>query len=199
MPMNLLYRLAILIASLVSLLTITPGLYITFPEAGATVNGIVEIRGSIPETNFDYATISYAYDGSDGANWFQIAKINSPVQDVVLAKWDTTTITDGTYQLKLSVTTTNGLVNEVIVKQITVRNYTYIVTTSLPVGGPEKTSIPLLSSETAEVKQPTPLPTNPAAADSVQLKISMVTGIVVAAMMLTLLFLYSILRKFRTR
>jgi hypothetical protein len=51
---------------------------------------------------------------------------------VVLAKWDTTTITDGIYRLKLSVTTTNGTINEVVVEQVTVMNYTHAAATSLP-------------------------------------------------------------------
>ena len=196
---TLFHRLTIAFVSLVSMLFITPGLYITYPEAGSTINGIVEIRGSIPETDFESATISYAYDGSEVENWFQIAKIDAPMQDVVLAKWDTTTITDGTYQLKLSVTTTSGSVNEVIIGQISVKNYTHPAATTLPNVDSERTRIPLPSPETVELKQPTPLPVNPAAADSEQLKTSMVFGIVIAVMALILLFLYSTIRKSRTR
>lgn len=196
---RLFYRLAVVFVSLFSPLLITPGLYITSPGTGSTVNGIVEISGSIPEVNFKSAKIFYAYDGSGVENWFQIAELSEPMQDVVLAKWDTTTITDGTYQLKLSVTTINGTVNEIIVEQITVMNYTHAEETPLPNAGPVGTSIPEFSTAAVDVNQPTMIPANPAAADRAQLISSMVAGIVLAVIVLVLLLIYSIIRGSRRR
>lgn len=192
-------RFFVVFLSLFSTLLITPGLYITYPEKGSIVNGIVEIRGSVPATNFASATISYAYDGAGVENWFQIAEFSESMQDVVLVKWDTTTITDGTYQLRLSVAETNGAINEVIVDQITVMNYTHLATTPLPDNESIRMSTPVSLTEAVNTNRPTTIPENPAAADSVQLTSSMVTGIVLALIVLLLLLIYSTISGYRRR
>lgn len=199
MVANIIFRFAFVFVSLFSTLLITPGLYITSPSAGSTVSGIVEIRGSIPAANFSSAKIAYAYDDSDVQNWFQIAELSDPMQDVVLAKWDTTTITDGIYRLKLSVTTTNGTINEVVVEQVTVMNYTHAAATSLPNAVFGKTSTPITSTEAADSNEPTMIPVNPAAADSVQLASSMVTGVVLVVILLAMLLIYTLIRGSRRR
>ncbi len=196
---NMICRYIIVLLSVCSNLMITPGLYITFPESGSTVSGIVEIRGSIPDTNFSSAKISYAYAATGGDNWFQIVELSEPMKDLVLAKWDTTIITDGTYRLKLSVATTNGTVNEVIVDQITVMNYTHVINTPQPNVEPVNAVTPEPTNESVDANQPTRIPENPAEADSDQLTSSMITGIVSATAILALLLIYSAIRGSRRR
>lgn len=173
---------------------VTPGLYITSPESGSNVNGIVEIRGSIPVENFSTANLYYAYTGQAATNWFLIAEIDTAVQDGLLASWDTTTITDGTYQLKLSVKEANGTINEVVVKDIRVTNYTYSGGTPDP-GLSVPTGI-LEMQEATEIlsMQPTQIPSNPAATTDDQLKSSLIIGILCAVVFLSLLLIYSAIR-----
>lgn len=115
--------IVILVLTLLSGLLITPGLYITSPENGAVVEGVVEIRGSVPEENFSSAELLYAYAQSEIETWFLIKRIDNVIQDDVLAAWDTTTITDGVYRLKLVMRAQDGSENAVFVENIQVSNY----------------------------------------------------------------------------
>lgn len=104
-------------------MTITSGLYITAPTTGEVVEGIVEIRGSVPEEGFLSAEVLYAYAQTGKETWFLIKRLDKVVQDDVLAAWDTTTITDGVYHIKLVVTKVGDRRNEVVVENIQVSNY----------------------------------------------------------------------------
>ncbi len=104
-------------------MTITPGLYITAPTTGEAVEGIVEIRGSVPEEGFLSAEVLYAYAQTGKETWFLIKRLDKVVQGDVLAAWDTTTITDGAYHIKLVVTKVGDRRNEVVVENIQVSNY----------------------------------------------------------------------------
>ncbi len=104
-------------------MTITPGLYITAPTTGEVVEGVVEIRGSVPEEGFLSAEVLYAYAQTGKETWFLIKRLDKVVQDDVLAAWDTTTITDGVYHIKLVVTKVGDHRNEVVVENIQVSNY----------------------------------------------------------------------------
>lgn len=199
MLLNILLRLMLIFQPVLAIPLVTPGLYFTFPESGSNVSGIVEIRGSIPVMNFSSAEVSYAYADVGATNWFLISKIDHAVQDDVLGNWDTTTITDGVYQLRLSVTLTNGEVNEVVIKDIQVTNYTHPNSTTLPalvtatadVFKPESTSVPGI--------HPTNIPSNPASTDSGQLKTSILAGILAAVLLLFLLVIYNTIRGLRKR
>jgi len=104
-------------------MTITSGLYITAPTTGEVVEGIVEIRGSVPEEGFLSAEVLNAYAQTGKETWFLIKRLDKVVQDDVLAAWDTTTITDGVYHIKLVVTKVGDRRNEVVVENIQVSNY----------------------------------------------------------------------------
>ena len=64
-----------------------------------------------------------AYSESTDANWFLIADMDQPVQGGLLANWDTTTISDGLYNLRLRVQLRNSEQSEALVKNIRVTNY----------------------------------------------------------------------------
>jgi hypothetical protein len=196
---SILLSLSFTILYLFSNPLITPGLYITYPENEAIVSGIVEIRGSIPAENFESAEILYSYSGSNTPNWFQVVKLDQAIQDGVLANWDTTTITDGIYQLKLTVTQLNGKVNEAIVQNIHVMNYTHAeATLSNSQAFPNPTP---LSDKTTSVLplQPTHLPENPAAINENQFKLSLMTGVLTGVILIGLLLVYSAVRGWRRR
>ena len=79
---------------------------ITYPEAGATVGGIVEIRGIATHVNFDSYQVRYAPGSNVVADsaWVDIVMlVPNPVDNGVLCTWDTTTLPDGPYVLALAV------------------------------------------------------------------------------------------------
>jgi hypothetical protein len=79
---------------------------ITYPEPGATLSGIVEIRGIATHVNFDFYQVRYAPGTSVVADtaWVDIVSlVPNPVDNGVLCTWDTTTLPNGPYVLALAV------------------------------------------------------------------------------------------------
>jgi hypothetical protein len=179
---------------------ITPGLYVLSPTDGQVVAGTVQIKGSVPDDDFDYAEVSYAFSDESVSNWFLISRLDQTVHDDTLALWDTTTITDGTYKLKVSVHRKNGSSSEVIVEDIRVGNYThYDVPTATATSAAviaETTS----AGETPEptvmmAAQPTDLPKNPASIDEDDFKLSLISGVTLAVLVLAVLGIYVLFRR----
>ena len=94
------------------------------PSSGAVVQGIVQVTGTAAGSGFNAFELGYAFENTSAANWFSIASGSQPVANSLLGSWDTTTITDGDYSLKLTVHFTDGTQQEVIVQHLMVRNYT---------------------------------------------------------------------------
>jgi hypothetical protein len=79
---------------------------ITYPEAGTTVGGIVEIKGIATHVNFDSYQVRYAPGSNVVADsaWVDIVMlVPNPVDNGVLCTWDTTTLPNGPYVLALAV------------------------------------------------------------------------------------------------
>lgn len=120
---------------------------ITTPAPGDAIRGVIVIIGSTELDDFSSAEVSFAYhDEDENSDWFLIQKSAQPVDAGQIAVWDTTTITDGLYDLRLLVRLTDGSAAEVIVSGLRVRNYTPIETST-----PQPTS-----SYLATVGQPVP-------------------------------------------
>lgn len=77
---------------------------ITYPTNGATVSGVVEIRGTVAHPNFASYGVFYAPGPTPtgDSRWVRIAFESQPVVDGVLAVWDTTSLPDGLYTLALA-------------------------------------------------------------------------------------------------
>lgn len=136
------------------------------PRAGDVLQGQVAISGTTDMPGFRSAEVAFAYQTDPTHTWFLIQQSSTPVKEGALVTWDTTTITDGEYQLRVRVFLQNGQVQEALVSGLRVRNYT-LIETSTPDSGssarrtPTPTNTPLPDF----VAQPvtiTPLPTNPA-------------------------------------
>ncbi len=78
------------------------------PVTGQAVQGSIAIRGSTGMDRFQSYEVNFSYEGDPTLTWFLIQEGTTPVQDGVLAEWDTTTITDGDYTLRLLVTLNDG-------------------------------------------------------------------------------------------
>lgn len=201
MKMIFLHLLLPLMMSLGAWSQVTPGLYFLSPAEGEVVSGTVAIKGSLPEDGFSYAELSYAFSDGQSENWFLITRMEQVVHDDVLAYWDTTTITDGVYRLRLSVHEKNNTVHEIYLENIRVGNYTHFETPTatisaiLPVETQSMAVEPTATQIVVQSPQPTDLPENPAAIEPSDFKFSMGAGLVLAVLILAVLGIYAYFRQ----
>ncbi len=148
------------------------------PQTGEALQGQVTITGTSDVAGFVSAEVSFAYANDPTDTWFLIAASSRPVRDGTLAIWDTTTITDGLYTLRLRVTLADGSYVDVTVPDLRVRNYT-------PVETDTPTLVPLQATPISEVTitatpfpTPTALPPNPAALSQSRIYASLGYGVV---------------------
>ena len=167
---------------------------ISYPEKGNAVEGIVEILGTVPKDDFSSASISYSYMGDDD-NWFLISRIARPVEESTLATWDTTTISDGVYQLKLSVIDLGGNVKEYVVTDISLVNYSRAGAQSAVDETGDKLTIPE-STDGVSSTDPTPLPANPAAISEEDIRRTILTGGIIGAGSVLMFFVISSIKHF---
>jgi hypothetical protein len=165
------------------------------PQQGQVVQGVVTILGSSNETGFVSAEIDFAYSGDTTGTWFLISTDSQPVDSNTLAIWDTTTITDGNYNLRLRITLSNDSHVDAIIPNLRVRNYTPVET---PTPAPTAIKPTLTPTETLT---PTPFPTstqlpvNPAVLTQADISISLVYGGLGAVILLIILGIYLWLRR----
>lgn len=180
---------------------VTPGLYFLSPSEGEVVSGTVAIKGSLPEDGFAYAELSYAFSDGQSSNWFLITRMEQVVHDDILAYWDTTTITDGVYRLRLSVHEKNNTVHEIYLENIRVGNYTHFetptATTAAVISTEVQTTLmePTVTPTVVQSPRPTDLPANPAAIEPADFKFSVGTGLVLTVLILAVLAIYAYFRQ----
>jgi hypothetical protein len=168
------------------------------PLPGEALQGVVSITGTSDVVGFKNVEVAFAYGTDSGGTWFLIAQTDQPLRDGTLAVWDTTTIADGTYLLRVRVNTMDGETVDVIIKDLRVRNYT-----------PVETSTPQPQEQTAEpqvfvpaataLPTPTPLPANPASVTMTRLTFSMVEGLVFVLIVFLIVGVYRAARRKRPR
>lgn len=193
--------------------TITPTptpaqVIISSPLSGQALQGNVSISGNTAVEGFQAMELSFAYQNSSTGTWFLIQESSDPVTNSSLARWDMTTITDGTYDLRLVVTLVDGSQKTYGVPGIRVRNYTPIETntptpvtpTSTPLPGdtpvPSETPTPTV---TPVPPTPTVLPPNPAELSQGDIYQGLFTGGLAAAGIFVLIGLYQGLKQLRKR
>jgi hypothetical protein len=146
--------------------TVTPLVMIAEPLPGEALQGSVEITGFTDVPGFRSAEITFAYQDDPTSSWFLIQQGTKPVKEGILATWDTTTISDGQYRLRIRVFLQDGKVQESQINGLRVRNYT-VIETSTPeahLAGLETTTptgTPLADFKPIS-PEATPFPTNPA-------------------------------------
>lgn len=74
------------------------------PENGAILSGVVEISGAA----LSAWDLSFSYADDSTGTWFTLAQSGEPVPAGTLANWDTTTLTDGFYVLRLHVVSSDA-------------------------------------------------------------------------------------------
>lgn len=166
------------------------------PAAGDAVRGVVSIVGTTDTTAFSSAEISFGYMSDTTQTWFLLGQSSAAVVNDALVSWDTTSIPDGNYRLRLRVFLTGGQVLEYLVEEIRVRNYSAIETsTPVVVETGMATSQPLPTATTVVIptREPiisTPLPQNSAVVTWDDLNASIKTGVLTAVLLFILIGLY---------
>jgi hypothetical protein len=162
---------------------------ITSPAPNDVLRGQVNIIGSTSDPNFVSAQLDFAYASDTTGTWFPLQTLSQPVFDSPLYTWDTTTITDGDYILRLRIFVTDGSSQEVTVP-IKIQNDVVpsIPTVAVPTSTPDEVTVliptPFLlaaSPTPTEVPKPTPtpLPPNPVALGSSSVLASLGRGALV--------------------
>jgi hypothetical protein len=137
---------------------------ITYPTSSSGVGGVVEIQGTaVHSSSYWWYNVSYAAgpQATGGSQWQTLVQVeNSPVQNGVLATWDTMSLPDGLYVLALTVMGEGDpTAHQVFVTNLRVDNSQLVPTaTPRPVpteaAGPTPTPIPVVQPATS-----TPRPT----------------------------------------
>jgi hypothetical protein len=179
----------------------SPNVQISAPAPGTPLKGLVSVEGSTLIDGFQSWELTFSYASDTTGTWFLIAEGNAAIDGGELAQWDTTTITDGDYNLRLSVFLEGGRREHYVVENLRVRNYSPIETitptpsltptpfteTPLPSQTPTLTQPP---TETPLPDTPTPLPTNPVTITQGNLNNSLTRGAAGAAAAFVLVGLY---------
>jgi hypothetical protein len=117
------------------------------------------------------------------------------VANGILTVWDTSTISDGDYKIKVTVNYTGGEAQEVVVNQVLVRNYTPVQSTATPVPqvmvNPETITPTFMATQLAVA---TPYPLNPGALTALQVRSGLQFGIILGVLAMAALGIYVLLR-----
>ena len=187
--------------------TPVPDVVIVTPLPGQALQGVVAIMGRTSLSGVRSAEILFGYANDPSQTWFFITESTTPVDAGLLAEWDTSTLTDGNYILRLVVNRTDGSRVVVIVPGLRIRNYSLVETstptplstpiasaTPLPGSDPMSTQ-PALPSATTIPPTITPLPTNPAELSQQDISNNLLRGAAGTGIALAALGLYLVIRK----
>lgn len=167
------------------------------PRPGDVLRGVVEIQGTVAGENLSSYDVAFTYADDAADSWFIITSGKEPVTNDVLAKWDTTTIADGTYRLRIQVFFNTGEPEVIVIENLRVRNYTPVETRTA-----EPTLLiveqPVATSTLAPVTpSATPLAQNPMEISHEEFMKSILAGAGVSAAILLILGFRALSRKSR--
>lgn len=126
------------------------------PLHGQALKGSIKITGSISLEGWLSYELAFAQAASAEPDWFIFATGANPVTDGLFATWDTTTISDGDYNLRLRVFSPGGD-QDVIVYGVRIRNYS--VDTPMPTPTPPASATPSATPTATVTATFTPRPT----------------------------------------
>ena len=162
------------------------------PLPGGAVQGLVLISGTISVEGFQSYQLAFSFSEENDPDWFTISEADTLEEDGILGEWDTATLPDDTYDLRLTVVLADETSIETTVRGVRVRNYSIIETdtpTPTPEVSPTATPEPEITSTPtpAITPSPTPLAPNPAEVTVTDLQSTLVTGGIAGAVLFVLL------------
>jgi len=173
---------------------------ITSPTEGQALQGTISVTGHTSVKGFLHAELSFAYTQDLTDTWFLIYESDEPVSIGELTQWDTSTITDGEYNMRLVVTMEDGNHITAQATNLRVRNYTPIETNkpeSTVTHSPGDTLVPTITPTPTDTPLPptaTPLPPNPAQITPQDILVTIGIGILLAFIFFALMGLYQLFR-----
>jgi len=177
-----------------------PQVAINSPTTGQALQGTISVTGHTSVKGFLHAELSFAYTQDLTDTWFLIYESDKPVSAGELTQWDTSTITDGEYNLRLVVTLEDGSHLPTQATNLRVRNYTPIETNtpeSTVTHAPGDTLVPTITPTPTVTPVPptaTPLPPNPAQITPQDILVIIGKGILVAFGFFALMGIYQLIR-----
>jgi len=168
---------------------------VTAPQPGEVLQGVITISGTSQVDGFASAEVDFTYTGDQTGTWFVIATSLQAVSEDVLATWDTTAISDGSYDLRLRVHLADGNPLNVLVPGLRVRNYTPVETPTPAPTVPEATPQPTVTATPTPPPTPTPLPPNPVMVRTSDVFTSLGYGVAVVFVFFIILGIYVWLRR----
>jgi len=190
-----------LLIPLVFFLAQAVGISIASPQPGDVLRGQVEIVGNMNVPSFASAELAFSYASNPADSWFTIQTFSQPVQEPVIAVWDTTALTDGDYILHLRVLLQDGSSQDVVVSDLKIRNDvplpTVSPTTTLPAQFSTSLPAPTIQPVTAlpTFPSPTSLPANPASVTSTSIYSNFGRGALITLVLFAFFSLILRLRK----
>jgi len=174
----------------------SPPVAITFPLPGEILRGEVTITGTTDDPNFLSAQLDFSYASNPTDTWFALQAFSQPITDSALAVWDTTSISDGEYILRLRVNFLDNTTQEITVPVSIQNDVPFSTPTVEPTSTPNtvEVQIPtpfLLAASPTPTAPPRPtptaLPTNPASLAETAIYASLGRG----ALVIIILFILS--------
>ena len=182
-----------------------PQVAIYSPTPGQALQGTISITGHTSVEGFLRAELSFAYTQDLTDTWFLIYESDKTVSAGELTQWDTSTITDGEYNIRLIVTLEDGSHLTAQNSNLRVRNYTPIETQTpefTVTHSPGDTLVPTITPTSTVTPLPptaTPLPPNPAQITPQDLLVTIGKGILVAFGFFALMGIYQLIRSVTRR
>jgi hypothetical protein len=172
-------------------------IWIDSPRSGEILQGMVWISGNTDSENFDQYDISFSYDTDLNPTWFLIHTSAQPVHNGLLATWDTTTIADGTYRLRIRVYKNDSSFLDIFIEGLQVRNYSPeevpLISNNLPIIANSKTTEPIAP---APQLTGTPLANNSAIISDVMFLNRLLSGVILVS---ALFLIFGIYRTIKSR
>jgi len=167
---------------------------VSSPQSNQIVQGVVVVSGTITVLGFSSYELSFSYNDDSTDTWFPLKTSSLPVVEGELGVWDTTVLTDGDYSLRLRVFLLDGSFQDVIMTDLSVRNYTAVPTPTITATATNVVQFVVPTAQlinpepvtaTPSIATPTPLPPNSASLETPSIAGALTRG----ALLTILLFL----------
>jgi len=181
--------------------TLAPSGFIQRPRKGEALQGLEMVSGKLRGEGLRSARLEFAYSGVEDQTWFHLTEFSLPAGErsdfTFNFDWDTTRITDGNYDLRLTARFEDAEVVETVT-ELRVRNYSPVETvTPVPQDADPGEPTPGVSPSPTRQPTPTPLPDNPVTLDRSDIYQAFQDGLIVVGILSLLAAGYQLVKRAR--